>query len=176
MFLETLNRIFLGYLIKHRVTIIVITCLVFAIVHSLTGDNSENLPDQQKSEVLNMNNELYTMLIPILKVKDLDAEVTFYLSLGFELSYDGEDFKGIKYADCIEFGLGRKTDINVEEVSRHFTWQIAVNGVQEVLDMCREKNIKIVQDLKKYTYDFGDVYTIIVKSPNGYDVVFEGDL
>ncbi len=61
-------------------------------------------------------------------------------------------------------------------VFRNLTWQIAVNGVQEVLDMCREKNIKIVQDLKKYTYNFGDVYTIIVKSPNGYDVVFESDL
>ena len=122
-----------------------------------------------------MKSELYTMLMPILKVKDLDAEVAFYLSLGFELSYNGEDFKGIKYADCIEFGLGRKADVNVEEVSRHFTWQIAVNSVQEVLNICREKNLVIVQDLKKYTYDFGDVYTIIVKSPNGYDVVLEGD-
>ena len=123
-----------------------------------------------------MKSELYTMLMPILKVKDLDAEVVFYLSLGFELSYDGEDFKAIQYADTIEFGLGRKADVNVEEVSRHFTWQIAVNSVQAVLDMCREKNLQIVQGLKTYTYDFGDVCTIIVKSPNGYDVVFEGDL
>ncbi|MDE0009822.1 MAG: VOC family protein [Candidatus Poribacteria bacterium] len=123
-----------------------------------------------------MKSELYTMLIPILKVKDLDAEVAFYRSLGFELSYNGEDFKAIKYADCIEFGLGRKADVNVEDVLRHFTWQIAVNSVQEVLDRCCEKNLEVVQDLKKYTYDFGDVYTITVKSPNGYDVVFEGDL
>ena len=123
-----------------------------------------------------MKRKLYTMLIPILKVKDLDAEVAFYLSLGFELSYDDEDFKAIKYADGIEFGLSRKDDVNIEAVSRHFTWQIAVNSVQEVLDICREKNLEMVQDLKKYTYDFGDVCTITVKSPNGYGVVFEGDL
>ena len=123
-----------------------------------------------------MKSKLYTMLIPILKVKDLDAEVAFYLSLGFELSYNGEDFKAIKYADCIEFGLSSKNDVNVEGVSQHFTWQIAVNSVQEVLDICREKNLEIVQGLKTYTYDFGDVCTITVKSPNGYDVVFEGDL
>ena len=123
-----------------------------------------------------MNSKLYTMLMPILKVKDLDAEVAFYLSLGFELSYDAEEFKAIKYADTIEFGLGRKADVNIKEVSRHFTWQIAVNSVQSVLDMCREKNLQILGDLKKYTYDFGDVYTITVKSPNGYDVIFEGDL
>ena len=123
-----------------------------------------------------MKSKLYTMLMPILKVKDLDAEVAFYLSLGFELSYDDEEFKAIKYADTIEFGLGRKADVNVEEVSRHFTWQIAVNSVQSVLDMCHQKNLQVVQGLKKYTYDFGDVYTITVKSPNGYDVVFEGDL
>ena len=123
-----------------------------------------------------MKSKLYTMLTPILKAKDLDAEVAFYLLLGFELSYDGEDFKAIKYADCIEFGLSRKGDVNVEDASRHFTWQIAVNSVQEVLDICREKNLEVVQGLKKYTYDFGDVWTITVKSPNGYDVVFEGDL
>ena len=129
-----------------------------------------------RSTFLNMKTKLYTMLIPILKVKDLDAEVAFYLSLGFELSYDDEDFKAIKYSDCIEFGLSRKSDVNVEGGSQHFTWQIAVNSVQEVLDLCREKNLEVVQDLKKYTYDFGDVCTITVKSPNGYDVVFEGDL
>ena len=100
--------------------------------------------------------------------------MAFYLLLGFELSYNGEDFKAITYADCIEFGLSRKADVNVEGVSQHFTWQIAVNSVQEVLDICREKNLEVVQGPKKYTYDFGDVWTIIVKSPNGYDVVFEG--
>ncbi|RKU33254.1 hypothetical protein C6499_01875 [Candidatus Poribacteria bacterium] len=123
-----------------------------------------------------MKSKLYTMLMPILKVKDLDAEVAFYLSLGFELSYDDEGFKAIQYGDSIEFGLSRKADVNIEEVSRHFTWQIAVNSVQTILDICREKNLEVVQDLKKYTYDFGDIYTITVKSPNGYDVVFEGDL
>jgi hypothetical protein len=41
----------------------------------------------------------------------LDAEVAFYLLLGFELSYNGEDFKAITYADCIEFGLSRKADV-----------------------------------------------------------------
>lgn len=123
-----------------------------------------------------MKSRLYTMLMPILRVKDLDAEVAFYLSLGFKLSYDDEDFKAIQYGDNIEFGLGRKSDVNVEAVSQHFTWQIAVNSVQEVLDICGEKNLEVVQGLKKYTYDFGDVCTIIVRSPNGYNVVFEGDL
>lgn len=116
------------------------------------------------------------MLMPILKVKNLDAEVEFYQLLGFELSYNGEDFKAIKYAENIEFGLGSKDDFNIEHISPYFTWQIAVNSVQEVLDICREKNLEVVQNLKKYTYDFGDVWIIIVKSPNGYDVVFEGDL
>lgn len=123
-----------------------------------------------------MKNNLYTMLIPILKVKDLDAEVGFYLSLGFELSYNDADFKAIKYEDCIEFGLSRKADVNIESVSQHFTWQIAVDSVQEVLGICHEKNLEVVQGLKKYTYDFGEVCTITVKSPNGYHVVFEGDL
>ena len=123
-----------------------------------------------------MKSKLYTMLMPILKVKDLDAEVEFYRLLGFELSYNGEDFKAIKYAENIEFGLGGKADFNVEYISPYFTWQIAVSSVQAVLDICREKDFEVVQDLKKYTYDFGDVWTIIVKSPNGYDVVFEGDL
>ena len=123
-----------------------------------------------------MKSKLYTMLMPILKVKDLDAEVAFYLSLGFELSYDDEEFKAIQYGDSIEFGLGRKADVNVEKVSQHFTWQIAVNSVQAILDICHEKNLEVVHGLKKYTYDFGDICTITVKSPNGYDVIFEGDL
>ncbi len=123
-----------------------------------------------------MKSKLYTMLMPILKVKDLDAEVEFYRLLGFELSYNGEDFKAIKYGENIEFGLGGKEDFNVEHISPYFTWQIAVNSVQAVLDICREKDLEVVQNLKGYTYDFGDVWTITVKSPNGYDVVFEGDL
>lgn len=123
-----------------------------------------------------MKGKLYSALIPILKVRDLDAEVAFYLSLGFAISYDSEGFKAVRYLDCVEFGLSRKDDINVEDVSQHFTWQIAVSSVQEVLDICREKNLEVVQELKKATYDFGDIWIIVVKSPNGYDVVFEGDL
>lgn len=42
--------------------------------------------------------------------------------------------------------------------------RIVVNSVQKILDICREKNFEVVQELKKYTYDFGDVWTIIVKS------------
>ena len=111
-----------------------------------------------------MNSKLYTMLMPILKVKDLDAEVAFYLSLGFELSYDAEEFKAIKYADTIEFGLGRKADVNIKEVSRHFTWQIAVNSVQSVLDMCREKNLQIVGDLKS-TPTILEMFTQLQSNP-----------
>lgn len=66
-----------------------------------------------------MESKLYTMLMPILKVKDLGAEVAFYLSLGFELSYDDEKFKAIQYGDNIEFGLSHKADVNVEKVSQH---------------------------------------------------------
>lgn len=108
--------------IKSLFTITVIACLVFAVTTSLTRSDSENLLNQRKSEVLNMKSELYTMLIPILKVKDLDAEVAFYRALGFELSYNDEDFKAIKYADCIEFGLGRKADV-VEGVEKQ------INGI-----------------------------------------------
>lgn len=123
-----------------------------------------------------MQDKLYTALIPILKVRDLQAEVFFYLQLGFEISYDSESFKAVKYLDCVEFGLSRKDDVNVEDVLQHFTWQIAVRSVQEVLDICHEKSLKVVQDLQKETYDFGDIWMIAVKSPNGYDVVFEGGL
>lgn len=90
-----------------------------------------------------MKSKLYTMLMPILKVKDLDAEVAFYFSLGFELSYDDEEFKAIRYGDSIEFGLSRKADVNVEKVSQHFTWQIAVNSVQTVLDIAMRETWRL---------------------------------
>ena len=52
MFLETLRRRLLAYLIKFRFTITVITCLLFVITTTLIGDEPDNLFDERKKEAL----------------------------------------------------------------------------------------------------------------------------
>ena len=55
----------------------------------------------------------FNKLVPILFVKDLESEISFYQTLGFEITYQGDEFQGfvgLKHGD-IEFGLEKKHDL-----------------------------------------------------------------
>ena len=91
---------------------------------------------------------LFDMLVPIIYVKDLQAEKRFYLDLGFEISYEGSkfpDFIGIKCGDKIEFGLEKKKYVNIKEVNKLFFWQMTVNNLHKLIHLCRKKGINILR-------------------------------
>lgn len=127
---------------------------------------------------------LFTLLTPILYVKDLVAEKRFYLDLGFTLSYSGETlpsgekfpgFLGLKYGQTIEFGLEQKNSFDVRKVSQQIVWQISANSLETIIKLCKKKGIKIFQQPKQIVKDW-HLWEMKVKSPNGYEVAFEGPL
>lgn len=54
---------------------------------------------------------IYTRLQPLLFVSNLIAEKEFYLKLGFDVSYESDDFVAISFADCVQFGLLGQTQL-----------------------------------------------------------------
>ena len=54
----------------------------------------------------------FLRLVPILFVKDLESEVDFYTGLGFEISYQGDEFPGFVGLESghFDFGLQEKAD------------------------------------------------------------------
>ncbi len=140
------------------------------------------LGDSTTEEFKMTNQNLYSILSPILFVKDLVAEKEFYLKLGFEVSYGGErlpsgevyeDFIGLKYGDCIEFGIEKKENFDFKDVSRVLTWQISTSSLKEVLKLCGKYGIKVTQEPKVVVKDW-NLWEVEVQSPNGYEVTFEG--
>lgn len=76
----------------------------------------------------------FNQLLPILFVKDLESEVNFYKSLGFEISYQGKEFPGfvgLKSGD-IEFGLEQKENFDPQKARDSFIWQMDTTSFSKV--------------------------------------------
>lgn len=122
------------------------------------------------------NEPLFDMLVPIIYVSDLQAEKQFYLDLGFQISYEGKKFPnfiGIKCGNKIEFGLQKKK-VDANKINRLFFWQLTVLNLNELIQLCKKRKIKILRKgnvnvTKNWSYS-----EITIKSPNGYRVNIEG--
>ncbi len=119
----------------------------------------------------------YTTLLPILYIKDLQAEKEFYLKLGFELSYEDfselPNFIALKFGDNVEFGLEQKDNFDVSKAGQVLVWQIGVDDINKVLKICHDKGIPIIQAPQTHNYKSFSNQDLIIKSPNGYRVTFE---
>lgn len=121
-------------------------------------------------------NELFHMLWPVLSVRDLEGEKQFYLDLGFRIEYEGEEFPGfvsIAYGECVEFGLEQKDGADIAAVRDNMLWQFGTRSLNRVIGIAHEKGYEIVQ-LPTEVKDEWDFWEGIVRSPNGYDVLFSG--
>ena len=124
------------------------------------------------------NKALFNILLPILYVGDLEAEKNFYNDLGFTISYEGDDFPGfigLAFRDTIEFGLQQKEGFDPSKINELFVWQIGCESLKTVLDICKKKGFEIIETPTIVKKEW-DLHEIRVKSPNGYEVVFEGPM
>ncbi len=125
-------------------------------------------------EIASDNRSLFTRLVPILYVQNLDAERRFYESLGLAVTYEGPeypDFIAIG-GGSFEFGLERSA-ASVIEPNAVVTWQLGVSDVDEALATCERAGI----DCTMRTHEPAEGWryrTLIVRSPNGFRVVLEG--
>ena len=119
---------------------------------------------------------LYNILTPIIYVNNLKAEKQFYLDLGFTVSYEADDipgFLGLAFKETIEFGLQQKDGFNATEASKQFVWQIGANSLHAITDICKAKGYEITESPTLCVEEW-NLWEIKVKSPNGYEVTFEG--
>ena len=116
----------------------------------------------------------FEKLAPIIYVKDLASEVQFYQTLGFHISYQGDefpDFIALAHGN-IEFGLSLRPTFNPDEANRSILWQFQVNDLAEAVKLCRQHTYQHTSP-KKY-WEQGDGWEMQVQSPNGYQINLEG--
>lgn len=121
-----------------------------------------------------MKKSLFESIVPVLYVKDLDAEVIFYKKLGFKISYKGEEFPNfiaMKYGN-VEFGLEKRDNFNPDEANRSFYWQMECSSLKEILNICKQKRLKFKEP--SCYWEEKDAWEMEIKTPNGYDFHLEG--
>jgi predicted enzyme related to lactoylglutathione lyase len=116
----------------------------------------------------------FKKLVPIIYVKDLDAEVKFYETFGFQISYQGDEFPNfIAMAQGdLEFGIERKDTFNADEANRSILWQFQVDDLSEAVRICQQSPYKHTPP-EKY-WEAADGWEMQVWSPNGYKINLEG--
>ena len=117
---------------------------------------------------------IFKKLVPIIYVKDLDAEVKFYETFGFHISYQGDEFPhfiAMAQGD-LEFGIGRKDTFDADEANRSILWQFQVDDLSEAVRICQQSTYKHTPP-EKY-WEAADGWEMQVWSPNGYKINLEG--
>jgi catechol 2,3-dioxygenase-like lactoylglutathione lyase family enzyme len=116
---------------------------------------------------------LFTRLAPVLNVRDLAAERTFYEMLGLPVIYEGPeypDFIGFA-AETVHFGIQKAaTDNDPPSV---LTWQIGVTDIDAAIQRCRSAGISY--DLEQNDPAPGWTYRrLLIRTPSGYRLALEG--
>ncbi len=113
---------------------------------------------------------MLTRLQPVLFVADLDAEIAFYLALGFEVQYQEPGFAGLAWADRILFGLQRQ-DGATFDAAQPLIWQIGTDDIDAVHQRCSQAGLPVIKTPERQGW--GE-WLMRLRSPNGYQVVIEG--
>lgn len=107
-------------------------------------------------------------------MRDLDAEVDFYAKLGFELTYQGDEFPGFVAlrADGVEFGLQQVSSFERGQIANVLVWQLEAQSLRPVLERARLHGWQV--DGPRQYWPEQDAWELIVHTPNGYGLVVEG--
>jgi catechol 2,3-dioxygenase-like lactoylglutathione lyase family enzyme len=116
---------------------------------------------------------LFTRLAPVLNVRDLAAERSFYEKLGLPVIYEGPeypDFIGFG-TDTVHFGIqAAPTDNDPPSV---LTWQIGVTDIDGAIERCHSAGISF--ELEHNNPAPGWIYRrLLIRTPSGYRLALEG--
>lgn len=115
----------------------------------------------------------FPRLVPIIFVRDLDSEVAFYQSLGFKISYQGEEFPGFVGLECgnFDFGIEEKADFDPHQAAASFVWQMETDSFSKVIAVCEEQGLEYTQP--RCYWEEWDSWEMQVQTPNGYTLNLE---
>ncbi|HEY2279861.1 MAG TPA: VOC family protein [Streptosporangiaceae bacterium] len=117
--------------------------------------------------------ELFTRLAPVLNVRDLAAERTFYERLGVPVIYEGPEYpEFIGFGtETLHFGIqAAEADNDPPSV---LTWQIGVDDIDRAIERCRSAGIGF--ELEHNHPAPGWTYRrLLIRTPSGYRLALEG--
>jgi len=114
-------------------------------------------------------------LIPILFVRDIEAEKRFYTELGFTITYEGPEFPGFVAlrSGPVEFGMEQRDDFDDSVPRRTLLWQFGVANIDTARAMLDAVGASYTHETKKPSERW--TYRVLrTTTPNGYDLLLEG--
>jgi catechol 2,3-dioxygenase-like lactoylglutathione lyase family enzyme len=116
--------------------------------------------------------DLITKLLPILHVRDPDAERRFYEQLGLRTTYEGPEYPGFIAVgnDAVEFGLTRRPDSN--PAASGLTWQLGVSDIDATIAAC-ERSALPFEVIAEHPREDWTYRILKLRSPDGMEVLLE---
>ncbi len=116
---------------------------------------------------------LFTRLAPVLNVRDLAAERTFYESLGIPVIYEGPE-----YPDFVAFGtdtihFGIQAAVSDNDPPSVLTWQIGVADIDVAIERCTAAGIAFELEHNNPGPDWS-YRRLLIQTPSGYRLALEG--
>ena len=117
---------------------------------------------------------LFSRIIPILFVGDLQAERRFYEALGFGVTYEGPEypyFIALGHGK-LEFGIEWRADFSPASPDRVLTWQFGVSDLDLAKKRLEEAGVRYREELMTPSPDWQ--YRVLhARTPNGYHLLLE---
>jgi catechol 2,3-dioxygenase-like lactoylglutathione lyase family enzyme len=117
---------------------------------------------------------LFSRIIPILFVGDLQAERQFYEALGFSVTYEGPEypyFLALGYGK-IEFGIEWRRDFVQGLPDRVLTWQFGVSDLDLAKKRLADAGVRYREELMTPSPEWQ--YRVLhARTPNGYHLLLE---
>ena len=117
---------------------------------------------------------LFSRIIPILFVSDLQAERDFYVRLGFHVTYEGPEypyFLALGHGP-LEFGIEWRDGFSVIRPDQVLTWQFGVSDLELAKKRLQEAGVRFREELMTPSADWQ--YRVVhARTPNGYHLLLE---
>jgi catechol 2,3-dioxygenase-like lactoylglutathione lyase family enzyme len=117
---------------------------------------------------------LFSRIIPILFVGDLQAERDFYVRLGFHITYCGPEypyFLALGHGP-IEFGIEWRQGFSPLFPDRVLTWQFGISDIDAAKKQLAEAGVAYTEELMTPAEDWR--YRVLhARTPNGYHLLLE---
>ncbi|MGH3277257.1 MAG: VOC family protein [Streptosporangiaceae bacterium] len=117
---------------------------------------------------------LFSRIIPILFVSDLQAERDFYVRLGFHVTYEGPEYPSFLALGHgqLEFGIEWRDGFSVGRPDQVLTWQLGVTDLEQAKERLQEAGVRFREELMKPSEDWQ--YRVLhARTPNGYHLLLE---
>ena len=117
---------------------------------------------------------LFSRIIPILFVSDLQAERDFYVRLGFHVTYEGAEypyFLALGHGQ-LEFGIEWRQGFSPARPDQVLTWQLGVSDLEQAKKQLEIAGVRYREELMTPSQEWQ--YRVLhARTPNGYHLLLE---